>query len=99
MYTYRQLIKLFTKKNVEKKNELKSIFFRLFSIFHLYRFRLDLVEEATVNAKHQILTRVFPLENPQGEEFFVQFSNEVCPQKKEPTPSRILPNSINLPSK
>ena len=64
MYTYRQLIKLFTKKNVEKKNELQSIFFQLFSIFHIYRLRLDLVEEATVNAKHQILTRVFPLENP-----------------------------------
>ena len=99
MYTYRQLINLFTKKNVEKKNELQSIFFQLFSIFHIYRLRLDLVEEATVNAKHQILTRVFPLEKPQGEEFFVQFSNEVCPQKKEPTPVRILPNSINLPSK
>ena len=99
MYTYRQLIKLFTKKNVEKKTSYKVFFFQLFSIFHLYRLRLDLVEEATVNAKHQILTRVFPLENPQGEEFFVQFLNEVCPPKKEPTPARILPNSINLPSK
>lgn len=83
----------------KKKTYYKVFFFQLFSIFHLYRLRLDLVEEATVNAKHQILTRVFPLENPQGEEFFVQFSNEVCPQKKEPTPVRILPNSINLPSK
>ena len=84
---------------LKKKTSYKVFFFQLFSIFHLYRLRLDLVEEATVNAKHQILTRVFPLENPQGEEFFVQFSNEICPQKKDPTPARILPNSINLPSK
>ena len=48
-----------------------------------YRLRLVLVEEATVNAKHQISTRVFPLEYPQGEEFFLfSFQMGLAPKKR-----------------